>query len=119
MEYTIDNRPFLLEHFDNVLFAIEGEEPLLYEVVYNHLTNLGDGGNVAIFKLLKVDKYDFCTKAYGYETIDGDWPESEFEDYGALTRAVNAIYDLIEKPKKIKDLMVSQNSLHSIPKTTI
>lgn len=83
-----------LKQGDEVVFNVFGET-LTYVVLPHYLLNASSGGNDRIFELLKLDKEVFCDKHYGYKPGGGDWPISTKDDFEALTRVVNALYDVI------------------------
>ncbi|MCO6500479.1 MAG: hypothetical protein J5I47_08900 [Vicingus serpentipes] len=98
-----------IEFGDVVVFKFDNCDDIEYVVQNDHLHCGNGNGNRAIFKHLgfSIDEMkDFIKKAYGYAPGRGIWPTSKFEDYGALTRAVNALYDLITKSKKVGSLMI-------------
>jgi len=55
------------------------------------------GANDAIFEWLGVNKYDFCSKAYGYEARSGDWPTWKHGDKKAPIKIIKAIREAIAK----------------------
>lgn len=88
----------VLKKEDIIYFTI-----IKYRVCDNFL--MYEGGvtgkdNDEIFNYLSLDKYDFCTKHYGYKTNSGIWPASKEDDYPALTRVVKALFEIIEKDSK-------------------
>jgi len=83
-----------LKYDDKVIFKLDGEE-LEYTVCIDHL--YGSESNTQIFELLKLDKGDFCTKAYGYPNDGGEWPSSKMDGYKALTRCVKALAEEVAK----------------------
>jgi len=94
MTYTSKIKGTLAQD-DTVIFTV-GAETLTYTVRSNYLSISGD--NDKIFILLGLDKNSFCVKHYGYDLPRaGVWPESKDEDYPALTRVVNALYNVINK----------------------
>lgn len=66
-----------------------------YEVNGHYLRNT-DGDNDQIFSVIGLEddnqKYTFATKAYGYRSKFGSWPESNDKDFKALTRLVKALW---------------------------
>jgi len=74
---------------DIVIFG--ANEEIEYRVADTHLVN-ESGSNSKIFKALDIERYEFCTKHYGYESNCGDWPECDYVDMAALTRVVRALY---------------------------
>lgn len=58
--------------------------------------------NEKIFEVLSIPhKEKFATKAYGYESTRGAWPECRPYDYEALTRCVIELYKIIERKTSI------------------
>lgn len=51
--------------------------------------------NDAIFRVLELDPYEFCSKHYGYTTYAGGWPYYKNYDYEAATNVVKALYSVI------------------------
>jgi hypothetical protein len=94
MEYKINNRPELLKHGDTVIFKVKGVE-YKHEVKNSYLRYRFD--NRFIFQLLNINECDFCKKHYGYDPTADCWPECKPNDFEALTRVVNALYDEITK----------------------
>jgi hypothetical protein len=97
MEYKINNRPELLKHGDTVIFKVKGKT-YEYQVKFC-FCDLSRTPNNIIFTKLNLNAKDFCKKHYGYDpTADSDcWPECKPNDFEALTRVVNALYDEITK----------------------
>lgn len=104
MKYTSYNQLKGKEvcNFDSIIFNIKGEE-YRYCVTHAYLSNLIDF-NDKIFKNLKIDKWEFCKDIYGYiptnyssYNIDRSFPESKYNDYGALTRVTLALFKICEK----------------------
>ncbi len=59
------------------------------------------GSNREVFDRLGVkDPAAFCSKAYGYPSEGGDWPQCRRRDFAALTRAVRAAFAKCRKPTK-------------------
>lgn len=75
---------------DGVTYAYQ-----LESTYYNHPS----GDNNMIFELLGVNKYQFCSEAYGYEAGGGDWPVWKFGDKEAPIKIVKAIREEIAKYK--------------------
>lgn len=69
--------------------------------------------NEFIFTELNLDKYQFCSMMYGYKHKGGDWPETDGEDYAALTRAVVCLMHLAEarETDKVKNLRAKLSEL--------
>ena len=92
-----------LEYNDTVYFTVK-EETVKYKVEPVWLGNIENTiQNDKIFKLLEINKYELAIEAYGHEfspsDVEGTWPESNREDYPALTRLVKELYLIIEKPE--------------------
>jgi hypothetical protein len=90
---------------DIVIFNIKGVK-YEYKVEFCYLHYLVGFSNDIIFTKLNLNKFNFCTKHYGYyeyneynEYIERYkfWPECKPNDFEALTRVVNALYDKINK----------------------
>ena len=79
-----------LREGDIVIFTVK-DEKYEYAVCRDFLKEV-HGYNDKIFIDLKLDKVKFANYAYGYESIGGDWPESEYRDFAALTRLVENIF---------------------------
>lgn len=93
------NKP--LEKNDRVVFYYKGII-LEYTVADSFLALERYGRNEKIFKLLNLSTYDFAKQHYGYTPGAGDWPTCKSEDYIALTRIVEALFDEIEKQETEK-----------------
>jgi hypothetical protein len=83
-------------------------QELKYEVGYRYLNDKNNYSNSLIFERLGLNKTEFCSKAYGYESdfyvhdlSSRSFPECKSYDYPALTRVVLNLFALIEG-KKIK-----------------
>ena len=74
MEWTIDNfkKGSRLSEGDTVVF-VRNYYTIRYQINSDFLSNLY-GSNDAIFSLLGLNKYSFCSRHYGYTTDSGDWP---------------------------------------------
>jgi hypothetical protein len=84
---------------DIVIFNIKGVK-YEYKVEFCYLHYLVGFPNDIIFTKLKLNKFNFCDKHYEYKyNVHDDevWPECKLNDYKALTRVVNALYDEINK----------------------
>jgi hypothetical protein len=62
--------------------------------------NFPDSNSLVFDHLGITGKEAFCEKAYGYAPKGGSWPETDGEDYPALTRAVRAVFNKCRKPTK-------------------
>ena len=91
---TIDNYKSIpyIKRGDKVQFNVDGEI-INYKVqgCYQEACYY----NALIFNKLHLDKYSFCTNAYGYETNSGEFPNSRNYDFEALHRVINALFDHI------------------------
>ena len=74
----------------------------IYKVCASFLSGR-DGHNDQIFDQLKIDKNEVAKKCYGYEPGTGIWPESDFQDYAALTRLVLYLFKKIENSPEIHE----------------
>jgi hypothetical protein len=81
---------------DIVIFTVKGVK-YEYQVEFCFCDFRSKEYNDIIFTKLNLNAKDFCTKHYGYQSYDGFWPECKLNDYKALTRVVNALYDEINK----------------------
>ncbi len=97
------NDGVVLKRGDHVEFQHKGDI-LTYVVDWGYLNNMGFGANDEIFDRIGVPAIKFCRKAYGYEPTGGDWPTANHEDYPALTRAANAIYDALKEQTPLKNM---------------
>lgn len=73
----------------------------IHEVRKDYLSNIR-ASNDTIFVVLKLNKMHVATKAYGYESGDGFWPECKNSDYAALTRLVIFLFEEIERRENPK-----------------
>ena len=85
-----------LKEGQRIVFTIK-DKNYKYEVCTNYLQKLEGGYNDKIFLDLKLDTKKFANSAYGYDSDEGDWPESRFEDFAALTRLVEALFPYCDK----------------------
>ena len=85
-----------LKEGQRIVFTIK-DKNYKYEVCTNYLQKLEGGYNDKIFLDLKLDTKKFANSAYGYDSDEGDWPESRFEDFAALTRLVKALFPYCDK----------------------
>ena len=95
----INHPSYLLKHGDIVKFKVR-DESFRYKVLRNHLENIEDGSNHALFEALGMDSEDkmtFCDDIYGYEAEYGGFPECKHEDFEALTEVVKALHDKCNK----------------------
>ena len=97
-----------LEWADKIIFTVN-EQIIEYKVYSfnlqkDRLSN-GEIDNDRIFKILNLDRKEISEKTYGYESKDnsnnGWWPESNNDDYFALTRLVKELYKIIEERKPV------------------
>jgi hypothetical protein len=82
-----------LKEGDKVIFNVDGQT-LIYVVQVDHLSRAFNF-NDAIFEFLGLDKDTFCTKHYGYDADQGDWPVFHDRDYDAATRVVEALAEKV------------------------
>ena len=101
-----------LKYGQRIVFTIK-DKNYRYEVCTNYLQKLGGGYNDEIFSDLKLDTKNFANSAYGYDSIGGDWPESKFEDFTALTRLVEALFPYCD------EVTVDGNIVYSKSENTI
>ena len=104
MEEIINNLEELeeyreLKHDYVVIFTVD-EQIIKYEV-RNTFLHRNEFFNNKIFHILKLNKYEIAEKKYGYKVDHGAWPETEPDDYPALTKLVKELYRIIEKKDKI------------------
>ncbi len=97
----------ILELKDNVIFIIK-EKKIKYGVEGNYLYSYSGIYNDKVFRILKIDKLKIAEKTYGYKPLNIDklfcninWPETELNDFPALTRLAAEVYRIIEE-RKIK-----------------
>ena len=85
-----------LKQGQKIVFTIK-DKNYKYEVYTNYLQKLEGGYNDEIFLDLKLDTKKFANSAYGYDSIEGDWPESKSRDFAALTRLVENLFPYCDK----------------------
>lgn len=92
---TIDNYKSIpyIKRGDKVQFNVDGEI-INYKVQGCYLEE-ACYYNALIFSKLHLDKYSFCTNAYGYETNSGEFPNSRDYDFEALHRVLNDLFEYI------------------------
>ncbi len=79
--------------------------------------NNNDGSNDRIFDVLGIEDNDaFCSKYYGYLTEGGYFPQSNEEDYIALTKVTIALLRLSEI-KTVEDALKECSCIKEDPKT--
>ncbi len=91
-----------LQNNDIVKFTVKNKEIIEYNVWLSFL-NTTDNNN-KIFKILEIsdiDKYKLAEKIYGYKPTKDQWPESENNDFPALTRLVKELYLIIKKREPV------------------
>ena len=95
-----------LEFKDVVIFTVK-EKEIEYNRQKNYLYTYNNY-NDKIFRILEINKWEIAEKAYRYKPFnidssfsDVNWPESEVEDFSALTRLVEELYRIIEKKKPV------------------
>ena len=80
-----------LKEGQEVIFTIKDKD-YIYTVNTEYLGIEGSFRNDKIFEDLRLDKINFCSECYGYDSDGGDWPESRSGDFTALTRLVEALF---------------------------
>lgn len=93
-----DSASDILKLGDKVTFKV-GDKTYNYVVRSSYLELIQSGNNDKIFDALKLDKYSFASRHYGYSSDCGSWPECVSRDFPALTRLVNALYEEIARQK--------------------
>ena len=78
-----------------IIFTIK-DKNYKYEV-YKSFLKEEDFHNDQIFIDLKIDQVKFAYSAYGYHPGNGFWPESNYGDFAALTRLVEALFPYCDK----------------------
>ena len=111
MIYDNDNLPQSLEVGDEVHFHLlslyHDASVLMYKVRRRFLNIANEGlgydlSNSSIFNALAYSlgsgfgKETFCKQFYGYTPNGGSWPECRDNDYAALTRLVNGIFEKLK-----------------------
>lgn len=86
-----------LKFEDTVVFGPD----LIYEVREGFLYNTGTGENTAVFKKLGADKQTLAVEAYGYVPGTGYWPDSNMQDYEALTRLCLVLFGFLEGAEEV------------------
>jgi hypothetical protein len=80
-------------------------DDIRYEVRRRFLWS-SSNNNSAAFESLGMHsdkiKYSLTSKVYGYQALGGDWPESKWEDYEALTRLVLVLFAFLEGETEIE-----------------
>lgn len=84
-----------LKNEQEIIFTIK-DKNYKYQV-YKFFLKEENAYNDKIFIALKIDKVKFADSAYGYTSGKGNWPESRYEDYAALTRVVEALFPYCNK----------------------
>lgn len=84
-----------LKNGQEVIFIIK-DKNYKYEVHKSFLKE-EDSHNDQIFIDLKIDQVKFAYSAYGYHPGNGYWPESNYGDFAALTRIVEALFPYCDK----------------------
>ena len=97
-----------LKEGQEVIFTIK-DKNYIYIVYSQYLCIKNSDYNSQIFTDLKLDKFKFCSDYYGYEPGRGDWPESKYEDYTALTRVVEALFSYCDKVTVDGDIVYSKS----------
>ena len=78
-----------------IIFTIK-DKNYKYEVHKSFLKE-ENSHNDQIFIDLKIDQVKFAYSAYGYHPGNGYWPESNYGDFAALTRIVEALFPYCDK----------------------
>lgn len=80
---------------ENITFTVNGRtyNYTLCSTYYSYSVSSND----VIFNELGVDKDLFCSKVYGYEALDGSWPEWRDGDNEAPIKIVKAIREKIKQ----------------------
>lgn len=97
-----------LKKGQEVIFTIK-DKNYIYIVYSQHLCIKGPDCNDLIFENLKLNQFKFCSDCYGYKPGIGDWPESKFGDYSALTRVVEALFPYCDKVIVDGDIVYSKS----------
>ena len=93
---------------DKIIFTIK-DKNYFYTVYSQHLCLRSSGDNDKIFKDLKLDKFKFCFDCYGYTPGNGDWPESNYRDFAALTRLVEALFPYCDEVTVNNEVVYSKS----------
>ena len=101
-----------LKKGQKIVFTIK-DKNYIYTVYSQYLCLRSSGDNDQIFKDLKLDKFKLCSDCYGYAPGRGDWPESNYGDFAALTRLVEALFPYCD------EVTVDGNIVYSKSKKTI
>jgi len=106
-----------LQEDDEVVFKGKDRDGNNFSIVYNvedsylefyRVIGNWHGGD-AIFRALDItDRFSFCSQYYGYTADDGSWPYFRHDDFNAITKAVQAIYERLEGVKTKVGFMVSK-----------
>lgn len=83
---------------DTVIFTLPSGEAVSYRVRDSYLST-DKGANDLIFHELGLgyeEMFEFCEKAYGYESREGNFPQYAYGDYAAANRVIKAIRDHIQ-----------------------
>ena len=101
-----------LKEGQEVIFTIKDTD-YIYTVDTEYLSIQGLFRNDKIFEDLGLNKINFCSDCYGYDPYDGDWPESKYNDFAALTRAVESLFPYCD------EVTVDGNIVYSKSEKTI
>lgn len=96
-----------LKNGQKVIFTIK-DKNYKYEVHKSFLKE-EDSHNDQIFIDLKIDQVKFAYSAYGYHPGNGYWPESNYGDFAALTRIVEALFPYCDKITVDGDIVYSKS----------
>ena len=96
-----------LKNGQEIIFTIK-DKNYKYEV-YKSFLKEEDSHNNQIFIDLKIDQVKFAYSAYGYHPYNGYWPESNYGDFAALTRIVEALFPYCDKVTVDGDIVYSKS----------
>ena len=100
-----------LKEGQEIVFTIKDKKYKYY--VWKSFLRAKRDFNDQIFSDLKLDKIKLANSAYGYASNGGDWPESRYEDFSALTRLVEALFSYCD------EVTVNGNIVYSKSEKTI
>lgn len=97
-----------LKKKQEIIFTIK-DKNYIYIVYPEHLCIKGPDYNDLIFEDLKLNQFKFCSDCYGYKPGVGAWPESNYGDFAALTRIVEALFPYCDKVTVDGDIVYSKS----------
>ena len=97
-----------LKKGQKVIFTIKDTD-YIYTVCTEYLIIQEQSRNDKIFEDLGLNKIKFCSDCYGYDQNGGDWPESKFGDFAALTRLVEALFPYCDKVTVDRNIVYSKS----------